>query len=63
MKQKRDMGVSPCTVLRKDVIDRHCKFVMHSEAFKHEATRLSAVQKGGIEQAFQKTFSCNGKLR
>ena len=44
----------PCTVLRKDMIDRHSQSVMHKQAIECEATRLSVARHGGIQQAFQR---------
>ena len=44
----------PCTVLCKDMIDRHSKSVMHKEALERETTRLSVERHGGIQQAFQR---------
>lgn len=44
----------PCTVLRKDMIDRHSQSAMHKEALEREATRLSVKRHGGIQQAFQR---------
>lgn len=51
----------PCTVLRKDVIDRHNQSNMHKEVLDREATQLSVERHGGIQQAFQRQVSVQRK--
>ena len=52
---------TPCTILRKDVIERHNKSNMHKEALDREATRLSVVRHGGIQQAFERQVCAQKK--
>ena len=44
----------PCTILHKDMIDRHSQSNMHKEAMEREAIWLSVEHHGGIQQAFQR---------
>ena len=47
-----------CTLLRKNVIVRHCQSNMHKEALDRETMRLRVEHHGGIEQAFQRQVHC-----
>lgn len=42
----------PCTYLRKDMLERHEKSVMHRDAKERETTRMASQRDGGIKQAF-----------
>lgn len=58
VKQRSSVGtwvLKPCTLLHKDVIERHNQSNLYKEALDHEATRLSIVRHGDIQQAFQHT--------
>ena len=54
-------SVKPCSVLRKDMIQRHADSAMHKEAVEREATMLSVERHGGIQQAFQRQISVQRK--
>ena len=51
----------PCTVLLKDMIQRHADSSMHKEALDRKSTRLSVLRQGGIQQAFQRQVSVQKK--
>ena len=55
MKQRNNVGTwteKPCSLLRRDVLQRHKESKMHQEAEEIEAARLSSQRDGGIRQAF-----------
>ena len=44
----------PCACIRRDIIDRHSKSVMHREAVEKEALLKQSMRDGGIARAFEK---------
>ncbi len=43
-------STKPCTLLRRDILQRHKRSLMHKEAEEMEATRLASKKDGGISQ-------------
>ncbi len=43
-------STKPCTLLRRDILQRHKRSLMHKEAEEMEATRLASKKDGGIRQ-------------
>ena len=63
-KQRNNVGTwteKPCTLLRRDILQRHKVSDMHKLAEEKEAARLASRMDGGIRQAFSTRISIQRK--
>ena len=63
-KQRNGVGTwteKPCTLLRKDTLQRHKASSMHKEAEELESYRVASQHDGGIVSAFSSTISAQRK--